>query len=212
MNQEQLERVAPLSGLGAVLLVALSAVLINQWTYLPSATDLQAFYTDNSGAIIAGGQVGLVAAAALMWFSGSLRVHLLKHDAGGRLVAMGFGGMLSAGALSAVGYSMVLAAGARGGADGGISAESAVAMYDLYATVIGSGVGVALGVALLATGVATLRYSGMATWLAWTAIVFGLGSLSPFAYIFIGLDMLWIAVVSIVLYRSGEAATIESAA
>ncbi len=126
---------------------------------------------------------------------------LMASEGGdGRLSSLGFGGTIAAGALMAAGLSTIVAAGARGGGGLGISESSAVTFYDLYATVIATGAAACLAVLLLAVTLVTIRDGGFPAWLGWVSLILAVGSVTPFSYIFIGLDTAWIALVSIWMY------------
>ncbi len=208
MSQSRTERLAPLSGVVFVVLFLAGALLVNNYDYLPPGSEVQRFFTDNATRLQVAGYVGLVSAAFLIWFAGSVRHSLRPSEGGtGRLSAVAFGGGVAAGALVALAFSVLLVAASRGGSDAGISVDGAAVFYDLYGTAGGSALPVAMAVLIGATAVVVFRTKVWPSWLAWTGAVLALGSLSPIAYIFIGVDLLWILVVSILLYARGRPAT-----
>jgi hypothetical protein len=206
MSQSRTEQLAPLTGVGFVLLFLAGALLVNKYEYLPPASELQEFFSDNATRLQIAAYIGVVSAAFLIWFAGSVRHSLRPYEGDtGRLSAVAFGGGATSGALVALAFSVLFVGAARGGNEGGISVDAAVVFYDLYGTVVGSALPVAMAVLIGATAVVVFRTRAWPAWLAWVSAVLALGSVSPIAYIFIGIDLLWVLVVSILLYARGRA-------
>lgn len=206
ISQSRTEQLAPLTGVAFFVLLLAGALLINNYEYLPPASELQGFFTDNATRLQVAGYLGVASAAFLIWFAGSVRHSLRPHEGGtGRLSAVAFGGGVASGALVALAFSVLFVGAARGGDEGGITADAAAVFYDLYGTVVGSALPVAMAVLIGATAVVAFRTRAWPAWLAWAGAVLALGSLSPISYIFIGIDLLWVLVVSILLYTRGRA-------
>ena len=199
------ERLAPLSGVASIALLAVSTILIDFYEYLPDPADIQAHLTDNDTRVLIGGYVGLLAAALLFWFASSLRSTLRAAEGGdGRVSNIAFGAMVGAAVLFVATFAVTIAAGARAGSTGGISADAATTTYDLSATLTGSGVALALGVAIGAFAVVAFRTRVMPRWVAWASAVIAVGSISPVSYIFVGFAAAWVVYVSVVLYTTGR--------
>ena len=83
------ERIAPLSGVVFFLLFILAALLVNNYSYLPPAADLQSFFVDGATRIEWAGYLGAISSVFLIWFAGSVR-HSLRQAEGttGRLSAV----------------------------------------------------------------------------------------------------------------------------
>lgn len=206
MDEARWERLAPLSGIAFVVLFIVGAVVINNYDYLPPAGEIQAFYTDGSTRIGIGAYIGMIAAFFLLWFAGSLRSRLrIREGSTGRLSAVAFGGGVAAGAGIVVAYAIMLAASQRAGTDGGIGIETATGLFDVSGALLGAGVPIALAAMIGATAVVSLRTGFFAGWLTWSSIVFAVGLLTPFGYIFLGLAALWIVIVSTIMARSAAA-------
>ena len=149
--------------------------------------------------------MGLVGAFLLMWFAASLRSDVEDRDGGpSRTSALVFGGVLGSGIVMTVAYVLVIAAAARAGSPGGIPDSAALVMYDAYSAMAG-GMAVTMAVALAAFAGFGFRTSEEPRWLVVLAGVLAVGSLTPLAWIFIGLDALWIALVSARIFlRAGS--------
>ncbi len=195
------ERLAPLSGVAFVALAVAAALLVNNYDYLPTAGELQEFFTDNATTLQIAGYLGTLSAFFLAWFAGSVRSSLRPAEGGtGRLSAIAFGGGVAAAAIVALAFTILIVGGARGGADGGIGLDTAVTIFDLYGSIFGLAVPVALGVMIGAAAVVAFRTKAWPVWLAWVSAILAVGSISPVAWIFIGIDLLWILVVAIWLF------------
>lgn len=194
------ERIAPLSGVVFVVLVVVAGLLVNKGD-LPPAEELQAFFTEEATRIRVAGYLGVLSAVFLIWFAGSVR-HSLRPAEGdtGRLSAVAFGGGAAGGGLVALVFSILAAGGNRGGVDGEIGIDAATFTYDLYGSVFGVALPVTLAALIGAAAVVAFRTRTWPTWLAWTSAILAVGSISPVSYIFIGLDVLWILIVSILLF------------
>lgn len=63
-----------------------------------------------------------------------------------------------------------------------------------------------LGIMLVATGLATLRYGGvLPRWLGWAGVIVGIAIFIPFiGFVAFGLSGIWVLAASIVLYQRGS--------
>ncbi len=206
MVESRTERLAPLTGVVFVFLMVAGALLVNNYTYLPPPSDLAEFFGDNATRLQIAAYLGAPAGAFLIWFAGSVRQSLRPFEGGnGRLSAVAFGGGAAAGVLVAASFSILGVAAARGGSSSGISAEAAGVLYDVYGSLGGQALPVTLAVLIGAGAVVSFRTGAWPRWLAWVSALLAVGSLSPVAYIFVGIDLLWVVVVSILLYlRRGD--------
>ena len=210
MNTSRIAQFAPLSGVVFVALVAVSAILVNQFEYLPPPADLVELYVEDSARVNLGAYAGVLAAPFLIWFAGSLRHHLRPHEGdSGRLSALAFGGGVAAAALFATSASIVRVAAQRADSASGISADAAVVFNDISAILGGGAFPMVLAVMIGASSLLALRTLAWPAWLGWAGVVVAVGSLTPASYLFIAFETLWILVVSILLYmreRSGSTA------
>lgn len=205
MNKNRFERLAPLTGLIALVLFSVGAALLGIYDYLPAAERLQKTLIDNATNIAVGGYLGSISAFFMMWFAGSVFSALREKEGGtGWLSMLAFGGGVASGVALAVGFSAILASGARAGAEGGITAVEAVTMYDLYSQVLGGGFAITMAVFIGATAAVTLRTLLFPKWFGWVSALIALGLLTPFAYAVLSVVLVWLLVVSIWLYWQGR--------
>ena len=199
-------RLAPLSGVVYAVLAIASTLLIANFSFLPPAEEIKAFYEDNSDRIELGIFLSMPSLFFFFWFVGIVRDRLKIAEGGtGQLSAIAFGGGIVAGALMLASYSVTAAAAARGGDDAGIDADVAAGLYDMPAFLFGSA-SVGFAVLIGAAAMVSFRTPALPRWLAWVSVPLVIGLLSPVSYIFIGIAFLWIIVVSIILYLQGRPA------
>lgn len=203
MNDERWERLAPLTGVVFVVLLVVGVLLINNYDYLPPAGDIQSFYTDNSTTIAVGAFVASLSVFFFLWFLGSVLKSLRSAEGGaGRLSAIAFGGGVAVAAGMIVAYAATMAAAQRAGATGGISADTAVGFFDLSGTLMGSIVPMAFAALTGATAVVSFRTQTFSPWFRWVTAIVAIGLLTPINYIFVGLAVFWVLIISIILYTS----------
>ncbi len=211
MNNSRLERLAPLSGAVTVVLVIIGALLFGAYDYLPSADRAVEIFSDNPIRVMVGGYLGSLSAFTLIWFSGSVYSALREREGGtARLSMVVFGGGVASSVALAAGYSVLVTAGVRAGAPGGISPVGAVTLYDLYGSILGQMFAITLAVFIGATAVVSLRTGMFPAWFGWVSALVAFGLLTPIAYIVLGLAVIWMIVVSIWLYRRGASTALAS--
>lgn len=205
MNRSLLERLAPLSGVIAVALVILGAVVISNYDYLPPAEKAANFMNGNPTRISTGAYIASISAFFLVWFAGSVRSGLIEKEGGsGRLSTIAFGGGVMAATAMGTSFSAILSAGLRAGAPGGISPIGAVTMYDFWGQVTGQMFAISLAVLIGATAVVSLRFGAFPGWFGWVSVLITIGLLTPFAYFVLFFAMVWLLAVSIWLYIRGR--------
>lgn len=203
MGGSKLERMAPLTGVVFVVLLIVGILVINNYDYLPSSSEITSFYEDNATSVSVGAFIALLSVFFFLWFVGSVRSTLRVAEGGtGRLSAVAFGGGVAVGAGMIVAYAATFAAAQRAGAAGGITEGGATALFDFSGSLMGTTVPVAFAVLIGAAAVVSFRTGVFAPWLAWASAIVALGLLTPVNYIFAGIALLWVLVVSIVLYAS----------
>jgi hypothetical protein len=210
VNNSRLERLAPLTGVIALVLFSIGAALLGIYEYLPTADRLAEILSENATNVFVGGYIGSISAFFMMWFAGSVFSALREREGGtGRLSMVAFGGGVGSGVALAIGFSAILAAGARAGAEGGITPVEAVTMYDLYGQVLGQGFAITMAVFIGATAVVSLRTLMFPKWFGWVSALIAFGLLTPFAYAVLALVLVWLLVVSVWLYRRGAAPSVR---
>ena len=205
MKESRLERLAPLTGAIAVVLFSIGAALLGTYEYLPTADRLREILSENAINVQAGGYIGSISAFFMLWFAGSVFSALREREGGtGRLSTVAFGGGVASGAALAVGFSAILASGARAGTEGGITPVEAVTMYDLYGQILGGMFAITMAVFIGATAVVSLRTLMFPKWFGWVSALIAFGLLTPFAYAVLALVLVWLLVVSVWLYWRGR--------
>ncbi|HEX6206911.1 MAG TPA: hypothetical protein VF058_00985 [Actinomycetota bacterium] len=200
-------RIAPATGLAFVALALAAALVIGQYSYLPSGDEIAAFFQEHARRIQIGAYLGALSSVFLIWFSGSVRSHLRVAEGGtGRLSAIAFGGGVAAAVILGIAFSILAVAGARGG-EGEVTPATAMVLYDVYGSLAGVAAPVAMGALVGAAGLLGIRTGALAGWLSWSGAVLAFGLISPFSYIFIAIAFLWIAALSILLLGSEGATT-----
>lgn len=197
-------RLAPLTGIGSIVLLVVATLVIGTYEYLPDPEEIRSHYADNSTRVVFGTVVGILAAFLMVWFSGSVRV-ALRHAEGGdrRLSAVAFGGGVVAGAGMAAAYAVAQAAAARAGSDSGITPDAAATLYDISSVMYTGGMAMGLSVMIAAFAVVTLRTGLYPRWTAWVGLFIALGGVTV-AWLFLVPQILWVATVSVALYRRGS--------
>lgn len=196
-------RVAPLSGvLFAVLLIA-RFVVDGNTDFMPPEPDVVAYLEDGPVRVMTAAYLGLLAAGALLWFSGSLRKHLgTMDDDEGRLGSLVMGGGVVTAAALIIGGAATIAAAERVWVTGSIESGAAATLFDLAGIAVGNGAPIGLGVLVGATGVVMLRSRHSPTWPGWASAFIALGLVSPFAWIVLAGVLVWIPVIAIWVYRT----------
>lgn len=195
-------RTAPLSGvLFAVLLIA-SFLVDSNTDFMPPADEIVAYLTDGPMRVMSAAYLRLLAAAALIWFSGSLHKTIRGFDDdSGRLSLLAFGGGVLAAALIAMGAAAVVAAAERVWMVEMIDSGAAAALYDMAGIAIGNGASLGLGVMIGAAGIARIRTTAGSPWIGWSSVGIGLGLLSPYAWAVLALVLIWIPIAGLWMYR-----------
>ena len=152
-----------------------------------------------------GAYLVLLSTVPLLWFVGSLRSTLRTAEGGsGRLSAVAFGGGIVGAAAVMAAMSATLTISERARIDGVITGDYVIILQDFSGNLFAGMGAVALGVMIAATAVVAYRTGFLPRWSVWVSGIVAIGSFSPLAYIFIGAGVVWIGVMSIVLYSQGQ--------
>jgi hypothetical protein len=210
MEKRGLERYAPLAGLAFVVLAAVSIIFSSEPPAADDSTaDVLSYWAENDSDEIAAAIIGSLAILLFVWFAGSLRAALWEREGGsGRLATLGFAGAVIGAAGVLVGNSFEFAA-----ADtvGDVPPEVTQTLSVLYADVFFA---IAIGLMLffLASGIAVVRYGLLPAWLGWVAIVAALLFPTPLFFVPLLVLILWVAIVSVMLFRQDRPAAPPPAA
>jgi hypothetical protein len=176
--------------------------------FLDSGQEIAAYYTDDSGRILAGSYIGLLGTAAFIWFLGELRDRMRRHEnvTGGRLSNIAFGGGLVASAMFLLVDLTNIAGAMRADEDGRILPATAATLYDVSGLALGAGA-FALAVLLIAVAIHAFRTGMLPAWLGWVSILIAIVCLTPWSFLGSMIGLVWVLVVSIMLYMRGAPAT-----
>jgi len=202
---DRMARFAPLTGILAVGLVIVGIALMGASDYFPTADRALEIVASNPAPVYVGALlVGLYGGFFLLWFCGSLYDALRQQEGGsGRLATISLGGGVVTVIGLAISASIIWVAAARADRPGGISADQARLLYDLYTTLAATVVSMGLAAFTGAAGIVALRTRLFPAWLGWTSVVIAIGLLTPVHYIFEAVAFLWIAGLSVLLYQRG---------
>ena len=200
-------RIAPLTGLVSIVLIGAGAVVIGFYEYLPNPEEARTFLTDEATRVRFGAWMGPLAALFLLWFSGSVRAALRTAEGGdGRVSAIAFGGGVLAAAGLAFSQALLYVGAERAGSETGITAVTAASLFDAAGIVIVVGMAFGLAAMMFAFAVVSLRTGFVSSWAAWVSAIIALAALTPWAWLVLVGQLLWVGVVSIFLYRKATTA------
>jgi len=205
--QSRTERLAPLSGIGYVLLYVIGFLIT-----LPDSPDFTdnpskyvPYYVDHKSDIMLGGVALLLAGVLLLWFFGSIRAASAAAEGGeGRVSAIGFAGGVIGIGMYIVGVAAFMLPALRLDNDQKLTVETAMTFQDLGSVLLGMAVPIGFGVLFIATAVVGFRHGVIPKWWAWITVIVGVAMLVPFisfAVVFV-LFPIWVLVMSVMLLRA----------
>lgn len=225
MNQDRWDRLAPLTGIVAVVLWIVGAILLfrDEPDSGASPQEIAAHFADNAGRLLVGAFLFMVGVAFFLWFVGTLRA-AFAHVEGG---AARLGGIVLAGGVATASMLFGMVAPTAAAAlqvqndDRDPSPSAADALHNL-----GDGFFVAAEVAAIVlvagTAVAVLRTGVFPRWVAWVSLLLAvwlvIGPIGWLGLLF-GVPV-WTLLISVLLSMRvaavgdarGETARTESAA
>jgi hypothetical protein len=214
MSTSRWERFAPLTGVIFFALILIVFILDNNTPNADASTaDAVSYWTTHNSRAVAAGLVGAFAVIFLLWFAGSLRSALRRAEGGeGRLSTLAFAGLIVVATAGAIGANLDFVLGDiaddlhAGHADVAIQTLSALNSDFFFPFVAG------FAVTMFASGLCALRFGALPKWLGWASIVIGIALVTPAGFLGFLAALVWILVVSVVLYlRGAEAATPQAA-
>jgi len=197
-------RVAPLSGvLFGVLLIA-SYLVDPNTDFMPPPGDVVSHIQDGPLAVMSGAYLRILAAAALVWFAGSL-YQSIKRSGNDRLAMLAFGGGAVAASLMAIGSAAMVAAAERMFITDSLDPNAATALFDLAGIATGNAAPIGFAILIGAAGIALLNDRPARNgWIAWVSIVIALGLLSPYGWVLLAAIVVWVPAAGIWLYKSSS--------
>lgn len=207
MSASQWDRLAPLTGIGFVVLVVAGNALQGSTPALHGDADAVAeFYGDKATPISLGMTLSLISLFFLAWFLGSLHRTLLRVEGrDGQLSTVALAGGIAAIALLAAGFSFNAAGALRARENGSIPPETAAIFYDGSLVFMGLAATLAMAILLAPTAIIAFRFRALPRWAAaFTAVLAALGLVTPLSFILFLVFPVWILAVSVLLYRRGR--------
>lgn len=195
-------KVAPLTGVVFGLLLLASFAVDSNTDFMPAADEVVAHLSESPGAVMTSAYLRALAAAALVWFSGSLYASLRIDENSVRLPALALAGAVVAATLTAVGAVATVAAAERIWITGSIDPGSAATLFDLSGIATGNGAPIGFAVMIGAAGTAWLKAGRGPRWAAWASVVLAVALLSPYAWVVLAAVIVWVPATGISVYRS----------
>jgi hypothetical protein len=209
MNSMRWERLAPLTGIAAVILWVVGVILMNGVADQPDtdapAADILSYFHDEGNTILVGAFLFMLGALFFLWFVGTLRAALLRAEGGvGRLAeTAAYGGVATAICLLLIPAASYEAAQQDKNLTEG-AAQAMLQLSDAFFYVAEF----AAAILLFATAVVVLRTAVLPRWLSWASLVVGVLLWFPplgwAALLF--LVPLWTITLAVILYLRGGAA------
>lgn len=196
------KRVAPLTGVAFAVLWVTSSLLIGAFEFMPPADEIAGWLADHSIRVMTGSYVGLLAVAALLWFSGSMYSSIREIDDDTERLAFitGSGGVLAASTL-AIGYLATFAAAERAWVHGAIDPDAAAGLMDLSSLIVGNGATIGFAAMIAAGSITALRWQGAPRRTAIVSLILAAGLISPYSWAVVALVLIWVPMAGIWIYR-----------
>jgi hypothetical protein len=197
----RLERLAPLTGVGFLILVLVGFAVGGETPDNddPTAEVVSFWQEEDARQVVTACLIG-VAALLLVWFGGSLRRTISRAEGGdGRLAAISFAGSV----IAAVG---ILLFGSLTFAAASLADEvppEVIHTISVLNNVLFFPFSGGAALLLLASGIAFVYTAVLPRWLGWIAIVIAVLIVTPLGFFGLLAWLLWVAVVSILLYVRG---------
>lgn len=196
------KRAAPLSGVVFAACLITGFIVDSNTEFMPSESEVVAHLQNGPTRVAIGAYLTLLAAAALIWFSGSVYKSLSRTDDDeGRLSVLALGGGIFAAALLAVGAVATIAAAERLSVTNTIEPGVAAALLDINGIALGNGAPMGLAVLIGVWGIVSFQEGSRRPWFGWLSVLIALGLISPFGWVAIGAAVLWVPAVGVWLYR-----------
>jgi hypothetical protein len=193
-TDDSVTRWLPLAGVGFGALQIAGDLTIGDFPdEKTSTTKLVHYYAAHHDQVGQGGRLMLVGCVFLALFVAGLVVRCRHHFGAAAVIAVGGAAMLAAEVASGSTYALLGSIGSEAGVD-------PVALQSWHINGAAFGVGVATSVFLLGVALAGILGDVVPGWIAWTALVLGVGIMTPpFGFFASMLTLLWALVAGITL-------------
>jgi hypothetical protein len=202
VTSDWLARSMPLSGIVAVALQVVAYPLTGSFDYRPAPERaVEIIASNSSGIALAALLGGFYSILLLLVFAGVVAGAIRGVDRNGPLAYVALaGGAVTAFAL-ALGYRFLAAAAHVADGPAGIGPEAAALMHRLFQMNFAGLASIGLAAWIGATGIAAIRTSLLPGWLGWASVATAAGLLTPLHGPLEGIALVWMAAVSVLLYR-----------
>ena len=200
-----LARFAPLAGVGFIVLGIASFVVGGEPPGSTDSTREVVDYWSDEGKQIASAVLAAISTLFFVWFASSLRSALGVAEGGiGRVASIAFAGaVIFATGLLANAAIQFAAAETAGDVPVQVTQTLSVLYADFFFPMAAG-----LALLLLATGLVAVRTGVLPRWLGWVSLVLGVLAVTPLGFFVFLAGLVWIVVVSVLLFlRGGEAAS-----
>ena len=196
--------------IGILFVGFLVATLVLSWNTpddKASPAKVVAYWHDHRARLMLANVLGAYAVVFWLFFTGSLRTFMRRVGVGDGLTTTAYAGAVLFGAggaiLSAFGFALA----------NEINHLDASGAHTLNVIQNGLFFPLAAGQAVfgVATAIAILRTRALPAWLGWVALAFGLVSITPVGFFGTFVLLVWSVIVSVLVYRRGEAAAPSAA-
>ena len=180
--QSRLERWAPLTGVGYLVLYVIGFVVTGESPdFVSDPKEYLTYYADHKSDVLIGGIALLLAAFLLLWFLGSIRRASLAAEGGdGRVTSIGFNGGAVGVAMLLAGIAALMLPALRLDNDQKLTAETATTFQDLGSALVGLAAPIGYAALVLSVAVVGLRHGFVPKVWAWISVVIGVVMLIPF--------------------------------
>ena len=176
--------------------------------FMPPPDDVVTYLSEQPRAVMVSGYLRALAAAALVWFGGSLYQSLRTDEpTEDRLPLLAVSGALLGAALTAFGAVATIAAAERVWITGAIDPSSATSLFDLSSIATGNAAPVGFALMIGASGIVWLRSGSRPPWAGRASVVLGVALLSPYAWVMLAIVLIWVPAVGISVFRDHRSAS-----
>ena len=213
MNTPRFGRVGPVAGVVSVVLTAISLAMTgsDMPDFMDDPDKITSYYTDDPGKLLGGYAIDGFGTILLIVFAAAVYV---RHGGvrRGVLPPAAFGGAIAMCALFMVYDVVQIAASARVDEGGSISAEEATTLNDISFIALGVGATMFAAVFVACTAASALGSGALPRWLSYVSFLLALGLLIvPISYVFLPILLLWVLVVSVLMWMEPDGAEAAAA-
>jgi hypothetical protein len=209
-SAQRWERLAPLSGLVAVVLFVVGFIVLEGNTPEDDvgAQAYLTYFQEEEGSLWVGGWIFSLGVLFFLWFLGSVRAALYGAEMGvGRLASTAYAGGVGVAILFLAAIGTQLSGAIAADESETLSPEAAEALFSAADGFVVAGTFL-LGAFYLATAIIALRTRVLPLWLGVVTVILGIAAVIPFISwaVFIFATPVWIVIVSLWLAMRPRAA------